>query len=259
MVRRHIIHEMVHEAWNSGSVDALFGTHDRIVCPWPRLPAMKGGPKFPNADYLLKSPPALVAVDPRELWSTQPWILRQHVDYYTSGIWERTGETSADMHIDANRFPIVVKDHKDRPTILTGHHRAAAALIDGRLLRVRWVANSVASRRTVLPLLDVVHRGGTPTHNSPIEAAYEIFSGGSVIVPDRRTLVETMRLLGLTDSAIRDRFRVAMLSFNGWDTDPPTCPRPATRPATRPPTRSIAGDVADDVANEVSAYAPRVS
>lgn len=217
MVSKQISWYSVHKAHGCGSVDAFFGEEDRIACPWPQVPVGEMDPKLSGTPYVMSSPPALAALDPRELWATQPWLLRHHVEYYTSGIWERTGETSADMDDDTNRFPIVLHDSQGRPVILTGHHRAAAALIEGRKLRVRWAANSFASRRAVLPLLNLVHRDRTPTHTSPVDAAFEIFSRRSVTVPDRRTLVETMRLLGLTDAAIRDRFRVSLLAFEGCD------------------------------------------
>lgn len=95
-------------------------------------------------DKNLKNPPELRDVDPRTLQSTQPQVTRAGVRHYASGEYEKSGTTFADQGNAGNRFPVVyararegsdVADH----IILSGHHRAVAALINGRPLRARVV------------------------------------------------------------------------------------------------------------------------
>jgi hypothetical protein len=67
----------------------------------------------------------------------QPWVLRHHVEYYLTSVWETTGRTSADMDQIANRYPLIHVDASGGLTILTGHHRSAAALLEGRPVLAR--------------------------------------------------------------------------------------------------------------------------
>jgi hypothetical protein len=136
-----------------GDLDKLFGHHDRVITPWPRAPRRKHQPAFDRAVLarLEQSPVDLVEVDPRTLWASQPWVLRHHAAYYLTGEWERTGRTSADRHLELNRYPVVVMDHRGRPVIAAGHHRAAAALVTGQSLLVRAVATG--SVCAITPLL----------------------------------------------------------------------------------------------------------
>ena len=140
-------------------LDRLFAGHDKVLVPWPRAGRLKH--PDPTEQTRLKSylarPPQLTDVDPRDLRAGQPWILRQHVEFYLSGVWERTGTTSADMGHAANRFPVVVVSAGGERVIVSGHHRAAAALIGGWPLRCRLVEDNYPSRsdRTVTPLLKV--------------------------------------------------------------------------------------------------------
>lgn len=49
--------------WGSGSVDALFGMHDRVVTPWPSLPSLKDGPRIPSSEQLFRTAPPLTRID----------------------------------------------------------------------------------------------------------------------------------------------------------------------------------------------------
>ena len=146
-------HERVQRIWGSGDLDALFGDHNKVIAPWPKAPRRKHHPAF-DRDVLARleaSPADLVEIDPRTLWASQPWVLRRHADYYRTGRWERTGLTSADHHLELNRFPVVVADHQDRLVIAAGHHRSTVALIEGRPLLVRRIATGTSC--AVTPLL----------------------------------------------------------------------------------------------------------
>lgn len=116
---------------------------DRIVCPFPPAPRLRDepSPKTMLTDELATAPARLTWVDPRSLYGSQSWILRQHVSYYVTDRWERTGIPSAE-DTPANRFPIVVRDTKGRFIIIGGHHRAAAALVAGTGLLCRLVSHN---------------------------------------------------------------------------------------------------------------------
>jgi len=75
-------------------------------------------------------------VDPRELRSTQPSVIRAGVSHYLTDKYDKTGETYADMHHPGNRRPIVYhREADDNKILLSGHHRAAAALLQGKPLQ----------------------------------------------------------------------------------------------------------------------------
>ena len=121
-----------------------FGDGDRIVAPWPRAGRSKSAPLYDRelVAAFVAEQPRLVDVDTSELWCTQPWVLRSHVRYYLGGEWERTGRTSADMHVRANRYPLLHVDDRGRTIILAGHHRSLAATLLGRPVRARMVGTS---------------------------------------------------------------------------------------------------------------------
>ena len=122
-----------------GDLDAVFGPTGMALCPWTEAGRLRRGDDVLNSNTAaaLEAPVWLSEVDPRLLWASQPKVLRHHVEYYRTGAWERTGVTSADRHVPANRFPVVAPDRLGRLVIRTGHHRSMAALIDGRSLLCR--------------------------------------------------------------------------------------------------------------------------
>jgi hypothetical protein len=138
--------ESLERVWGCGDPDELFGVSPRTTTPWVRGGKDKRGATYDLAavQALCANPVDLVDIDPREVRCTQPWLLREHVEYYLTGQWELSGRTSADQHREENRFPIIVADRLGRLVILTGHHRTAAALIEGRPVRARIAAVSDA-------------------------------------------------------------------------------------------------------------------
>jgi hypothetical protein len=150
-----VIGGLFNRLWGCGDLDRLFGTADRTVTPWPRGGKLKYGENFDRnaVTALLASPVGLIDIDPREVWCSQPWLLREHVDYYRTGRWELSGRTSADQLAEHNRFPIIVRDYRDRLLVVAGHHRTAAALIEGRRVRARVAI--LDSSFHVTPLLTV--------------------------------------------------------------------------------------------------------
>lgn len=131
--------ERLDRLYGCGNLDAVFGDADFILCPWRRAGRLKAGDPVldKNTAEVLQAPIWLSLVDPRRLWASQPRVLRIHAAYYLTGEWERTGITSADQHVAANRFPVIVPDRLGRLIIRTGHHRSLAALVEGRPLVCR--------------------------------------------------------------------------------------------------------------------------
>ncbi|MEI6403503.1 MAG: hypothetical protein WCP59_15095 [Actinomycetota bacterium] len=160
---------------------------------------------------MLSEPPALAEVDPRELWATQPWVVRHHVAYYLTGEWERTGRTSADQHAIANRYPLVLAAPRGRLTILTGHHRSLAALIEGRPVTVRVSPTHADTPVAVLPLLTVDRRStiDAADDTDPATVAELIRAGHRVHLPSLTTASAVLHSVGLKPAEIRDRLTVA--------------------------------------------------
>jgi hypothetical protein len=79
-------------------------------------------------------------VDPRTLHSTQRGLTRGGVQHYMNDpSYEETGATYADAEKIGNRYPVIYsrKEAGDvtRNVLLSGHHRAAKALLRGEDLR----------------------------------------------------------------------------------------------------------------------------
>lgn len=132
----------VHEAYGSGDTTRFFGSSGSAPSPtpWPRAARRKSQRDY-DPDVVrqaLEGPQELSDVDPRHLHSTQPTITREGVDYYMGDEYERTGTTFADQGNAGNRFPVVY-EREGVNMLLSGHHRASAALLQGRPLSARKV------------------------------------------------------------------------------------------------------------------------
>lgn len=121
-----------------GGIEGLFGKSGALTTntPWPQAGRRKGEPLYDRdaVTEAIRNPPRLEGVDPRILHSTQSGLVRHHVDYYMSGAWQKTGRTSADQGNAGNTFPVVWVKKNGEHVILSGHHRAAAALAKGEPL-----------------------------------------------------------------------------------------------------------------------------
>jgi hypothetical protein len=123
-------------------VDEYFQGHATRPTPWRE---QSRSTKLQDYDHeavkkVLREKPVLEDVDPRILKSSQPSITRAGVSHYLSdGDHAKTGRTFADHGNVGNAHPVVyVHDNGDH-VLLSGHHRAAAALFEGRPLRARIV------------------------------------------------------------------------------------------------------------------------
>jgi hypothetical protein len=170
--------------WGCNDLDRLF-VHGvpKVLCPFPRAGGLKGEPSAVQlfTQRLLESPVYLTEVDPRQLFASQNWVVREHADYYRTGTWELTGVTSADRDRESNRWPVVMIDRLGRHVIAAGHHRSLAALFEGRPLLARVFPSEPDTATALTPhllvgddsriphercdtlaqALDVVWRGGT--------------------------------------------------------------------------------------------------
>ncbi|MEP7115674.1 MAG: hypothetical protein ABI862_20585 [Ilumatobacteraceae bacterium] len=186
--------DLSNRLWGCGDIDRLFGTADRTVTPWPRGGKLKYGENFDRnaVTALLASPVGLIDIDPREVWCSQPWLLREHVDYYRTGRWELSGRTSADQFAEHNRFPIIVRDYHDRLLVVAGHHRTAAALIEGRQVRARVAI--LGSSFHVTPLLTVDQ---TPAGAEVQLEAERLLRGLAAIAPTLCDAVDVLKRAGV--------------------------------------------------------------
>ena len=193
------------------------------MLPWPRRPR---GPLTRRLTPIPAGRPRLESVDPRALWATQPWVVRHHAAHYLSGIWERTGITSADMESAANRYPTISVDADGRHIIRTGHHRSLAALIQGRPVLARvfpFVTDGAADHGTVDPegaddlVVTPGLRVGSGSGDSPsnieirsvAECVVQIDAGRTVTVGSIEFAVGVLAALGLDQHQTRDRLHMA--------------------------------------------------
>ena len=128
-----------HRIHGSGDPEALFGGHAKQVAPWPKAGATKSNPRGYDPDLvqraILNPQQHMREMDPRSLHATQPWVTREGVSYYMGEEYNRTGRTFKDMSEAGNRFPVVYTDVQGRNRLLSGHHRATAALLKGEQFR----------------------------------------------------------------------------------------------------------------------------
>lgn len=85
-------------------------------------------------------------VDPRTLSASQGSVVRDGVRHYMSDDYKATGQTYADQnnrqgaHTSGNSVPVVYHtDDNYENVILSGHHRATAALLSGQMLKAKVV------------------------------------------------------------------------------------------------------------------------
>lgn len=140
---RSRVSERGERAHGTGDVDKLFPDGaPRTSIPLPEFNRRKGYDKA-AVKSVLQSPPTedqFVDVDPRTLTVSQGSVTREGVKHYLSGEYERTGTTFADQGNVGNRHPVVYERSDGSERIaLSGHHRAMAALIQGKPLRMRRV------------------------------------------------------------------------------------------------------------------------
>ena len=130
---------LVHQLHGSEDPELLFKGHDKTMTAWPSAGRTKSNPKGYDqglVDAAVRDPSRLIRdLDPRNLHATQPWVTRAGVNFYMGDTYRQTGRTFADMNQAGNRFPVVYTDDQGRNKLLSGHHRATAALLRGDQFR----------------------------------------------------------------------------------------------------------------------------
>lgn len=196
--------------WACGELDACFKGAPRIIVPWRSAGRLKSEPRTPAAriEHILTAPPRLHEVDPRVLFASQPWVLRAHAAYYLTGEWELTGRTSADMHSSANRYPTVA-ERRGQLIIVTGHHRSLAALIEGRPVLARIVADE-PQPVSITPHLAISNH--EQIGDDDIDALTDrLLSGERITVGSQAAAVNILGRIGLSAHEVADRLRHAAL------------------------------------------------
>lgn len=153
MSRNEEFHQSLkaHKFYGKDDIDAMFhdGAPKRPV-PWEQASRRKDREDYDKGAVAaeLKKPPSetqLHEVDPRDLHAYQPEVVRGGVKHYMGTQFHQTGETFADQGKAYNAHPVVYRREGLEPgmatqnIILSGHHRAAAALLQGRPLQARVV------------------------------------------------------------------------------------------------------------------------
>jgi len=200
--------ERMRHIWGCGDVDAFFKASQQVVVPWPSAGRRKNEQRIDLAQvgHLIDGPARLHEVDPRVLFASQPWVLRGHAAYYVSGEWEITGRTSADMHSFANRYPTFV-ERRGQLIIATGHHRSLAAIIEGRPVLARVVAEG-AQPVSITPHLAISDPGEQLVDD--IEAlVHRLLAGQRITVSSELIAADVLRRVGLDEHATADRLEHA--------------------------------------------------
>jgi hypothetical protein len=128
-----------HAIHGAGDAGAYFKGAPKAPTPWPSAGRTKSDPRGYKPDLVQKAlsnpGPHMREMDPRHLHATQPSVTSEGVNHYMGDDYRKTGRTFADQHVESNRFPVVYTDPQGRNKLLSGHHRATAALLQGRQLR----------------------------------------------------------------------------------------------------------------------------
>lgn len=118
--------------------------------PWPQAGRTKARPRVDFTRAIPKElgqhpDVPLTELDPRSLHASQPGLGRAAVTHYMGNDYYETGRTFADPEQAGNRVPVVYRRPSTRApgtsedVIMSGHHRAAAALLRGEQFKARIV------------------------------------------------------------------------------------------------------------------------
>jgi hypothetical protein len=131
------------DLWGANDPDAIFDGHPVRMPPFPRAGRRKDRYDYDRElvrrELSKVGEPQLEELDPRTLSRTQPGLQRAALKFYFGDEYRLTGEPYADKTNIGNRYPLIYKRDDGTNMILSGHHRATAALLKGKLLRARVV------------------------------------------------------------------------------------------------------------------------
>ena len=128
----------VQRAWGTGDVEGHVGEPTGTTM-WPRGGKSKKGTEWDKGRVkaALEAPKErqnVRPVDPRQLHATQPSVTRTGVNYYMGNDYKDTGRTFADHQNTGNAQPVVYRHESGKNFLLSGHHRATAAVLQGEQL-----------------------------------------------------------------------------------------------------------------------------
>ena len=130
--------ELAHSLHGAGELHPLFNHALITNTPWPSAGRQKNAPAYDRdkVHAALSNPSAhMTEMDPRDLHANQGSVTREGVNYYMGDQYRKTGQTFADMNQAGNRFPVVYSHASGVNRIISGHHRATAALLRGEQFR----------------------------------------------------------------------------------------------------------------------------
>jgi hypothetical protein len=130
-----------HAWFGTKDMKAMFNKAPTTPIPFPG--AGKSKTNYPYEqdkvlDLVQNAPEGLRELDPRYLIGTQSGITLDGLQYYMGDEYEETGQVYRDRDQAGNVYPVVYERESERgiePLILSGHHRASAALLKGEALR----------------------------------------------------------------------------------------------------------------------------
>ena len=135
-----------HDLYGRGNLSAMFGDAPVTPAPWGRAGGLKNRKDYEEDKVrgVLMHPDRheMVEMDPRELKATQPSITRAGVAHYLSN----PDTVYKDAHNAGNKRPVVY-ERRGVPLILSGHHRAASALLRGEQFKAVLVSGDYGAPR----------------------------------------------------------------------------------------------------------------
>jgi hypothetical protein len=143
------IGDSTRRCWGAHDLDTMFGGSPTTPAPFRSAGGRRDIKSYDDdlvREHIQREPEKheLVDFDPRKLKSTQPSVTRSGVEYYLGDKYHETGETFADQTNPGNKHPVVYSRPKmvgggREHLLLSGHHRASAALLRGETLKVRHI------------------------------------------------------------------------------------------------------------------------
>jgi hypothetical protein len=147
--------------YGAKDIEALFpGGREIASTPWGMAGRRKDRRDYDEDlvhDALARPADDLADIDPRHLRATQPMVTRGGVEYYMGDEYNRTGRTFADQGDVGNVFPVVYSRRneyrvadwqpEEEHLLLSGHHRATAALLQGRQFQARHIRGGYGAPR----------------------------------------------------------------------------------------------------------------
>jgi hypothetical protein len=143
--------------YGAGNVDAVFKGAPKTVAPWPSAGRLKSGKQW-DKDLIkeaMQDKPPVEMIDPRYLHSTQREVVLEHAKRYMDD------PKAKPLAGDSSNNDVWIYERLDgRRDILTGHHRALRALLQGTELEARVIREAK------------INAGRDIEYNIPPEADY---------------------------------------------------------------------------------------